>query len=207
MTTLLVEDDTAKLPFTDVAAVFPNLRRLFVKYAAADVVVADMRLPASLTELGTTSALAFGDAGIFRQLVRQGPAHFTHLTSISLLCEGTDQFVELTPLVTFAGTLRRLDVRWWGKCKRHSGDDDAMDATSAMAALSELVALESVTIPTLGTAKCFLGGSHTRLRTLLVGHRDGVTITQLAKACPRLVSVSTRSRSDAGEPLPPAGCS
>jgi hypothetical protein len=92
--------------------------------------------------------------------------------------------VAVEPLTCFASTLTRLHI---------TGEYTTAESTAAAeAVVAQLHALVMADVPALLSSRCFLGGDHKSLRTLIIGSLDqpGARFTDLVRACRRLSHVS-----------------
>jgi hypothetical protein len=199
-------DMTDPVPIADIAANYPNLRRLRFSRLRDDVSVDDLVLPSSLEQLYASPFPASCTRLVRRLGGLDGSARLSNLAELTLShtsADGGEETVDLDPLVAAcSASLRSLTIDvpptalpMWS----------APDIASIASTVSQLVALECVRIKLLPNARCFLGGRHTRLRTLVIGciHAPGdeAPFAALLKACPRLVSASgTVAFPDPGPP-------
>jgi hypothetical protein len=166
-TTLSVNAYTPGL--LDLAAAYPELRQLELHEQLDPDVVDRIRLPATLTAFCGEDVCLLGN---------HGPAGLPHLAKVTVR---SSLFVDILPLVPFSSTLREIELA----CRASVG---ASDHETLEAALSQLVALETVTVPGLQTVHPFTAGKHARLRTLDVGGLGKVGFGTLVAACPRLIA-------------------
>ena len=174
----------------------------------------DVRFPPTLTTLHLRTEDAVSNA-LVRHAGAAAASGLANLTSLHIgQTFGPD---DITPLVApLAGSLRTLSML----AVDEMTDAEAAEAAAAIsgdgrsglvrleAALSRLVALVKVHIPTLPTARCFLGGDHTWLRELEIGCIDSpaAPFAAVARACPRLVTATSANVDALPLPPPPGWC-
>jgi hypothetical protein len=182
-----INTENGALCITDIASAFPNLRELSASNIAPDVAMNELRLPPTLVKVDLFKAATteFAD-GMLRRLAAASPRQLPRLAEVNVRAS-----TNIAPLTTFASTLTSIALRPSGHDDVQTSRDTDTAILAMEAALVQLVGLENAVLPTLPTARCFLGGTHTRLRTLKVRSIDApeAPFAALAKACPRLVLV------------------
>jgi hypothetical protein len=176
----------APLSVANLQAVHPALDTLCVDRVADGVDIGSIQFPPTLRTLLLGLDDERASTALVRRLGAHGAARLPNLTHVHLRAAAA---ADITPLVVFADVLRNLVVL---EAAALAGDPRRVLVMEA--ALSRLRGLETATLDGLPTARCFLGGAHTRLRDLSVAAVDtpDAPFARLARACPRLMSVSAR---------------
>jgi hypothetical protein len=171
----------------DFEAAYPRLQSLHIGSFADGIAIETVRFPRTLTSvsLAQDASDAFA-AALLERLGADGRLALARV-QLSSLC------VSLEPLAVFADTLTTLSFT--EELDGATLADAELQRVEAV--LERLVALERLAMMNLPTARCLLGGRHTRLHTLQVHAIDvpgGATLDAVVQACPRLVQVTCVAR-------------